>query len=912
MSNTNHAELIRAAHRRAALWLGFALAAIPFTAAADDGSDKDKDTTVQLEKFEVTGSRIKRLDAEGPQPVITYTAEDMQSRGFTSVADFVQTLSFNSGTENSAITTNSFLRGANTINLRGLGSSRALVLINGRRGQPYGLTDSNNRSVFNFNSIPMEAVESIDLLKDGASAIYGSDAQSGVVNIRLKKNFSGLQVSTLVGNTLGHDSFTRSVNLLGGTHTDKTSVIVNVNWEKKNSNFIRDYDRSKTTNYTYLGTDRGSNLNSTLYWPANVQLTAAQAAAAGLSTGAGYYYITSGQPTSNPTKASFSYAAAASGIPETSKYDFANTYQLQPDTTYASAFTYLDHKLSDRLTAFAQLLYINNYTYSQFTPGAITSTSVSVSTALSSSGTLIVPSSNPYNPFGVNLTNFFYRASFLPVRAYETEENSIGLTAGLRGDLPFRDWSWESALSSGRGTTTVAARNQIKADDMQNAFNGTLSGFSGIYLNPFGDSNPDLLKALLVTSNSNYKDSANTLDFTAGGSLFTMPGLFGLPSAGDVSLATGAEWRKSRRDSRPDTTSYVGAGGGSAYIGNRKTLSEYAELSLPVVKKYLELQLALRHEDYSDFGETTNPKFAFVSQPLGFLKLRGSYAKTFTAPSLGQLYSTRTTGFTSSILDPLNPTFAAQQYKIITGGNPNLQPETGKNWYGGIVLDFGEIPFLKKHNLLKGLSLAIDYSNILIDDYIVSYTNTTTIFTYFPNRVIRDSSGAIVYFEATPNNVARYAWKGVDYDLTYLLPGTSLGDFRFNVTATNTQTLGYDNGLTGALINYAGYYAYPKWTGNASVNWRKGRWGAGLSAIYKGAYWNSGYTTAGWGENPISRFDGTLSYRGFFGTDLTLGCQNLFDTQPPPNGRVTVGFDDSVYGAWSQGRYVYLKATRKF
>lgn len=872
------------------------------TSDAKDAADKP----VSLEKFEVTGSRIRRLDAEGPQAVVTFAGADIQARGYTSMADFMQTLSFNTGSETASLTSNSFLRGANTINIRGLGSSRSLVLINGRRGMPYGLTDSANRSVFDFNNIPFDAVEKIEYLKDGASAIYGSDAQAGVVNVKLKDNYSGFQLSTTLGNTLGHDTFTRSVSLLGGSSFGKTSLVVNVGWEKQNANYIKDYDRSTTTDYSSLGSNKGTNSNSVLNWPANVYLTAAQASAAKLSTGAGYYVITSGEPTSSPTVSSFTYSASSSGITNTNKYDFADTYQLTPDTDKANAFAYFTHEISENVTAFAQLLVIDNYTDTKFTPGAITSTSVSVSTALSSSGTLIVPSTNPYNPFGVNLTNFYYRTAFLPVREYETEVLSAGLTTGLRGNY-FSDWTWEGAFNAGRGTTTVAARNQIKADDMQAAFNGTLSGFSGVYLNPFGSSDAALEKALLVTSNSTYKDSANSFDFTTGGPVFPMPALLGLPSAGDVSIAAGAEWRQTRRDSRPDTVSYVGAGGGSAYIGSRTTVSEYVELSVPVLPKYLELQLAARHEDYSDFGRTTKPKIAFVSQPVDFLKIRGSYAETFTAPSLGQLYSTRTTGYTSSISDPLNPTTASQQYKIITGGNPNLQPESGRNWYGGIVIDFGKV--LKP---LEGLSLSVDYSDILIEDYIVSYTSTSTIFANFPERVIRDSTGAILYFEATPNNVARYAWKGYDAELSYQTPRTRIGSFRFSVTGTNTQMFGYDNGLTNVLKNYVGTYNYARWNGNGSIQWRNGDWGSGLNVIYKGKYFNDGYTTTGWGENPIARIDGTISRRNVFGVDLTLGCQNILDKQPPENGRSTVGFDDSTYAAWSMGRYVYLKASRKF
>jgi iron complex outermembrane receptor protein len=333
---------------------------------------------------------------------------------------------------------------------------------------------------------------------------------------------------------------------------------------------------------------------------------------------------------------------------------------------------------------------------------------------------------------------------------------------------------------------------------------------------------------------------------------------------------------------------------------------------VPVVRKYLEFQFAVRREKYSDFGKTTKPKFSFVSQPFDFLKLRASYSQSFKAPDLGQLYTSRTIAFTSTTYtDPLRPTDPATQLRIITGGNPLLQPENGKIWYGGAVLDFEKM--LKP---LKGLTLSVDWFNFTIKDVITSYTSPNTLFVYFPNRVIRDNSGGypgpIQYLEATPNNVAGYYYRGLDIGLDYTLRGTRLGDFNFGVQATRINYYGYDSGLGGGPINYVGTYNTPRWTANAQIGWRYRKYGATISSIYKGPYKNDGYTLTTWGENPIAKINLSLSYEGPWRTKFIVAVDNLLDKNPPVNGRETSSFDQATYAQWAMGRFVSFRVTKEF
>jgi iron complex outermembrane receptor protein len=881
-------------------WLGLATG----SRAADDPKNAADSAVVQLEAFEVTGSRVKRLDADGPQPVAMFTADEIETRGFDLLGDFVQSLPFNSAGSASVLQMEKAYRGLSSINPRGLGSGRFLVLIDGHRAAPYALNDGG-RSYFDFNSIPLEAIDRIEYEKDGASAIYGSDAITGVMNIKLKRDYRGIATSLSLGNTLGHDTFTRSANVVVGVGDPrKTSLLVDVSWFKQNANFIRDYNRSQTTDYSYLGPVKGSNQDSSANYPANVTLSATQAAAAGLVTGAGYYVIQGGQPTANPTTAMFTRYASSSLAPNENRYDFARDYQLYPERENRSAFARLRHDFSDRLTVFAQFVYSDNVTDYTWTPAVANSSSV----VTSAGTTLKIPAANPYNPFNTDITSFNYRTNFGAPRLFDETSKTANLQTGLQGKLG-GDWTWESGVDYGRNTLHVVSRNQIKADDLQAALNGTTRNTA---LNPFGPSdNQTLVNNLFVASNNDARTTVLSGDFSATGSLFAMPELFRQPSAGTAKLAVGSEWREERIESRPDTTAYVGTGGGQPFAGAHTVWSAFLELDVPVLRQALDFQLAVRHERFSDFGDATNPKFGFLAQPFHWLKLRGSYSQSFKAPDLGFLNSTRTISYTpAAYSDPLRPQDGARQLKIITGGNPALQPEKGKVWYGGAVFDLAKIT--------RGLSFSADWFNFKIDRAIVTNNTPAYLFAYFPERIIRDNSqgapGPISYLEATPNNVAAYYYRGFDFELDYRLRQTRWGDFTFGVQTTRIDYYGYDAGVGAGPVNNAGRWNQPRWTGNAQADWKNRRFGAGVSAVYKGPYFNdnTAYSTIGWGENPIAKINAYVSYRGYRDIEIKLGVDNVFDTQPPSNGKETTGFDESTYAAWSLGRFVYVSLKKEF
>jgi iron complex outermembrane receptor protein len=878
------------------------------TTTTNSTAPKKEEEAQKLEKFEVTGSRVKRLDIETPAPVQSYSISDIEAKGYVNIGDFIQSLPFNSGAANAIFQTASFLRGAATTNIRGLGSERFLVLIDGRRAVTYGLTSSGNRSVFDFNSLPPSAIDSVEFLKDGASAIYGADAITGVLNIKLKKNFVGLSTSAMYGNTLkdsGGDTGLKNISLVAGAASAKTHVMFAVDLKTQNSNFIHDYGTT-TTDYSYLGANKGLNQNSTLNWPANISISAAQstaiAAATGRTFGSGNVILTGGAPTANPTLGQFALAPAATGIPNENRYNFAGVYQLFPAYTYLSGYVNFEHEFNQNLSAFGSVAMSDNNTYYAFTPGVIN---------YSTEG-LTLPVNNPYNPFGIALTTLLGRTNFGPVRKFDTDSVNTNAVFGFRGSILNR-WDWESAVSYGINNVTSVSRNAIRATTFQSALNGTLAGFTGKFLNPFGPSDPGLTNALFTISQATNRSETLGWDGNISGRVLELP-------AGDLGMAAGVEWRDTRLQTNPDTSAYLGSGGGLPLRGARKVLSEYVELTAPLFRGAggsAEAQFAVRHEDYSDFGTVTKPKYGLKyripDNRFANVVLRGSYSESFQAPGLGLMYASQTTAFTSNLVqDPLRPQDAPQQQRIVTGGNPNLLPELGKTYYAGIVI---EVP------RIKDLSFSVDYFKFRINQVIVTPSSSFLLSTrgmqQFPNAIVRDNTvgnpGPILRIESVPsNNPAAYLlYRGVDFGVKYRLRTSEIGEFNFSTDITDILERGSDSGLGGGYFDNVGLLFDPKWKGTAGISWKRKDYGAALSADYIGKFFNDGYTVAGWGENPFTLIHANVSYRGFYGSTITVGANNLFNTRSPVNGRETTGISP-YHPTGALGRFLYIRVRKEF
>lgn len=895
-----------------ASFLGAGLLSAQPAPKTDDKSG-EKASTAVLEKFEVTGSRVKRLDYETPAPVITYTAQNIDDKGYTNLGEFMQSLPFNNNTGNSEFTTASFVTGAATINPRGLGQNRVLTLVNGRRGVPYALTQSANgtpQTVFNFNSIPSAAIDHIDYQKDGASAIYGSDAITGVVNIILKKNYSGSTLDFSASNTVHHDSLVRRESFFTGVSKNGWDAMIGVTHGIRHANFLPDFGIDSVDFRSYG--PKGQSFLGSSFTPSYLQLTAAQATASGIGTQAGYYVLPGGTPTANPAKSAFTYTGTTltlATFPKANLYDQAKDTQVFPSSESSGVFANVSRKLNDSITAFAQIAYNRTNTYYELTPASFT-------TSLSG---MTYPATNPYNPLGITLTQSGTSAVFTVLNTdarakREVNDRVLNSVFGLRGRV-FRIWEWESGISYGVDRAR-RLNDQIRAADIQAALAGTTRATA---YNLFGPSeNPHILTEKFVrAAQLDNKFDAFGADFRTSASVWQLP----LRNAGELGVATGYEFRRETLHGHPDTSAYANFTNSVPFHGEREAHSVFLELSLPV-QKWLEFQVAGRHEHYSDFGDTTKPKYGWKLKlpPTRFVNvlLRGSYSESFKAPDLGQLYQKQTSAISSTnIADPERPFEAAKQIRSTLGGNPNLKPEEGKIQYIGGVLEFPAI---------KGLSFSADFFDYQIDN-IINTLSTTYLLTVegrtnFPGAVLRlpnlptDPAGVpgpIDRVLSISNNLGFQLYRGWDFGLRYAIRQSRFGAFNFSADVVNTLKRGTDARTGAGFGDTTGRYFAPEWRYNYGVTWRYKNLGATANADIVGKYFNRGFATPGWGENPYSLISASVSYRGFQRTTITLGCNNLTDNRSPINGFVVLGFDDRSSGSGGAlGRSFSVRVRRDF
>lgn len=874
---------------------------------------KEKSEPQKLEKFEVTGSRVKRVDYETPSPVVTYSSAVIDQKGYTTLGEFMQSLPFSNSTANSEFTTASFITGAATINPRGLGSNRVLTLINGRRGIPYALTNSANgtpQTVFNFNSIPQAAIDHVDFLKDGASAIYGSDAITGVVNIILKKNYSGSIVDLTLSNTLKHDSLNRRLNAFTGASKNGWDLSLGFSHSDRHANFLPDFGFN-TVDYRYLG-PKGQSFLSSLKNPSYVQFTAAQAVATGVGTLSGYYVIPNAVPTANPTKDQFVYAGTVislAAFPKANLYDQAKDTQVFPASESTAGYASIGRKLNENISAFAQFSINRSATYYENLPAGF-STSISGMT---------YPATNPYNPFGITLTQSGSSAVFTVLNTdarakREVDDATVNSVAGLRGHV-FKNWEWETAVGYGFDRA-IRFNDQIRAADFQSVLAGTTRATA---FNLFGpsDNRHILTDKFIRAVQLDSKIDEFTIDARASASIWQIP----LRGAGELGVATGYEYRRETLHGHPDTSAYVNFTNSVPFHGSREAHSGYLELSVPL-QKWLELQVAGRHEHYSDFGDTTKPKYGakikFPANKFVNVLLRGSYSESFKAPDLGQLYQKQTSAITSGVfVDPQRPFEPAKQIRAILGGNPNLKPEEGKVQYTGVVLEFPA---------LKGFSFTADYFNFKINNIIntlsISYLLTPEGVAQFPDVVVRGPNlptdpagvpGPILFYYGTSNNLGYQLYQGWDFGMRYSLRQTRWGNFNFTADVTQTVKRGTDSQQGSGFSNATGHYFAPVWRSNLGLDWRYKNYSAAVTADIIGKYFNNGFTTAGWGENIYPIISSSISYRGFKSTTLTLGANNVMNHRAPVNGYVVLGFDDrSSSSGGALGLSMYLRARREF
>jgi iron complex outermembrane recepter protein len=863
------------------------------TSAAAAQPPTDPSQPEKLAAFEVTGSRIKRMDVEGPSPVIAISRQEIELTGFQTVGDLIRNLPFSNGTSVDPQFGSGFATGATSLNLRGLGSNNSLILVNGRRAAPYGFPGGSGfTSLFDFNSIPLASIESVEILKDGASAIYGSDAVAGVVNIKLRENYNGFSASVMYGNTFDTDSSLRNFNLTFGSNTGKTSILLTADWQTRNAIFLNDRDNSRTADGRRFG---GQDGRSATGFPGAVNVPVRDAAGrtppAGTITGTNI--SPQGNLLANPRPGDF-----ATGV---SLYDFNPQVTMIPEYTYKGVYGRARHEINHNFYAFAEFSLRQNNTHYEQAATPVTATSEQGN---ATNGGLRLPFNNPFNPFGVDIDSFSFRLVPLGRRTRDLESTTSRYLGGLGGNVGITDWTFQGAMLYAQNVTTGNEGNQATDAALQRLLNNTSTATA---LNPFGPSAPGVVESLRTSLNRKSVTDVRSSDLQATGTVFTLP-------AGNVGMAVGAEYRKESIKDKPDafaaTGGVVGLGGSSGVTGYRDVQAFYAELSIPLLRS-LEAQLAGRHERYSDFGKSDKPKIGVKWRPAQWLVLRGAFGQSFRAPDLTQLFTSQSISFSSQPLkDPLRPNDPVNQIRQISGGNPLLQPEETNSYYAGMLI---EVP------RIKGLEFSLDFWRFMRTDeistnslnFILSQETATPTGLVVRNAPTGDGlPGTINAVNLAFVNISKTRTEGIDAAVRYTMNTRELGKFVFNAAVTHTHRYMFN------FVEFIRTNGFPQLRGSASVQWTRGNWGASIHGNYLDGYAEPAASIFGPGRPAAHRignhytFNPQVYYRGLFGTKITVGVNNVFDRQPPFAFNRSEQYD--LLQVSNEGRFGFVRVSRDF
>lgn len=857
-------------------------------------------------RIEVTGSNIRRADVETPLPVQVLTREDIVRGGSTTVAELMSKLSANllSFNDQQSIGSQPFPSarpGQSTVNLRGIGDSSTLVLINGRRVANYAF----DGGAVDVNSIPISAIDRVEILKDGASAIYGTDAIAGVVNFILRRDFTGAEVSAY-GTATGHGGgnqyqATTSVGY-GDLGKDRLNVFATLNYQKDEglSAASRDFTR------TGYRPDIGLFDYNFFSFPANVVGPEGPQGLVNPLAASGCAPPRSFPTVSGPDTVACGYdpQSLADISPPVERFNALGraTFQVNPDVTLFADFAYSRNRIDLRLPPTATRFV----TY---------------------------PASGPFYPADFAAANgisgdldLFFRTESLGNRLDVIDSDAVRAVAGADG--VFAGWDYSTAVVFSRNTQADdLARGYVSQQRLQ-------QGLATGLINPFGPSGPEgnaLLESSLISGT--YRTATGTtwlVDAKASRSVVHLPG-------GSLAIAVGAEARKEQLD---NDFSALASSGDIADIGQVKSIAgsrtaqaAYAEASVPFARGW-ESQIAVRYDHYSDFGGTLNPKLAIRWQPISQLVLRSSWGTGFRAPTIYDLYVPLQQGFGTppELPDPVrcpvtrDPLDCKTGFTDFGGGNPHLEPETSEQFNAGAVWE-----------PLPGSSLSIDYWKINKSNAILPLT-PDLLFDNFarwaPTSVVRgpvdplypNLPGPIVAILLQNENLGDLRTAGFDVDLTLRGRATSLGRLSFGLNGTYVTEYKLDFGTnlfsSGLGNNIVTGGPVPRWRHYASVTWSNGPWSATLAETFQSSYSECNQLTVDpdTGVCNGTRRVGTYDvwdiqgqYTGFRNTTVVVGIKNLFDRNPPFT-QLGLGFSggyDPVY-ADPRGVTYYAKLTFSF
>ncbi|HGM5960909.1 TonB-dependent receptor [Stenotrophomonas maltophilia] len=937
---------------------GIALALTPAFASAQEAKD-----ATTLDRIEITGSRIRGASMETQQPVLTLSRENLEKQGYTTVADVLQNLT--SAGSPAISRADSLSSGENVggyyVDLRNLGAQRTLVLMNGKR---LGATTAGYQDL---SQIPMAAVERIEVLKDGASAIYGSDAIAGVVNVITRKRFDGAEASVYVGQYGRGDGDTNTYSFTLGSEGERGGVTLSAEYSKQDPVWAKDRWFSRdgglgpnTTSGDWSPLSQNSTWCDPRVWGDCKPRAAGQPQPEWMTL----------NPGGDPKNAADYHQLTPA------EYSNANQQMMvQTGIERKSVYVNGSYDLADSITFNADVLYNQRTTDQQI--AGYPYQSLSFGTPLSKD--------SAFNPIGQDVE--FRRRLWEVPRTTKSDLKTLRFAPSLSGFFEFagKTWDWDvgalwnrnELTKTGYGDMSLIASRQALGQSFINGQGVAQCGTSAkpIPLSQCRPWNPllpygvngqgsladrDLQNFLFPT----YTDTGvtKTTSYTANlsGSLFELP-------AGDLGVAMGYEHRKEEGRFVPDAFRQSGQSTGLASTttsGNYSLDEFYLELNVPILSdlpfaKELTFNVASRYSDYSNFGDTINSKFGLVWRPIEELLVRGTYAEGFRAPTVDDLYGGTNSSF-ERYTDPCGSTspgnvagnaacagagvpanyvqvgqgFApcstfpcATPDQFVSGSNSALKPETSKSKTVGLVwsprwVQGLDISLDWYRYELKNMIIADSVDRILRDCYVLGNAARC-------EGVTRAADGHIEALTYGLANLGSMETEGYDLGVKYRLPELSIG--KFSIDWQTSYLAKYDEAgqnkkgenITIGRVGEPGLFRVRS---NLGVNWELGDFGVNWTARYYSGMKESCIDDA-WcdapnhyanGEPDPLRHTGSntfhdvqVSWKAPWDATIALGANNVFDHR----GALQYSAPNSsfaYYGGFDVGRFLYMKYTQRF
>lgn len=881
----------------------------------------------RVEKIEVTGSNIKRVEGESALPVTIITRQDIERMGAVSTEDVLRRVSAN--TAMFSDTTQGVGYAQSFANLRGIGSNSTLILLNGRRLANHAFGNVGGPAAVDLNSIPFNAIERVEILRDGASAVYGTDAVGGVINFITRTDYRGGEVTIKGGSTEegkgGRELGFNAAAGFGDPAKDRWNLLVTggAQYNKR----LQAIEQKLYMRYV----DIEGALDPTSFrgFPGRL-------ADFGFSPGA-YAGTLTTDPSFAPCDPEFTVVQRSGTTPSGAPRDrcrglFPAYLDNLPDQRKSDIFGRFTYELANGHQYFAEGSFARNHNIGRIAPVPIDS-SIARIRPDGTQDPFLLPLTSRYAPvalinrLGYNVADvafpgfldIIYRAAPAGNRINDNQNDQLRFSTGLKGLAA--GWDYNTALTYALAKDFLLYTGYIHEDRFRRAL---ASG----NLNPFGpnDAQGDALLNDAKMEGPMRDSKSTVLQVDGRGSKE-----IGRMAGGAIAVAVGVDVRREKIEDKPINEDYrlglhVGGEGTVPETSASRTVSAvFGEVSLPFIRN-LEASAAVRYDRYSDVGSKTNPRVSLRWQPSTDLLMRASAGTGFRAPSLWDLNAppafsntanqVNDPGCPAALIANQDPRCLQVQLTTRLSSSPDLKPETSRQWSVGLVLE-----------PVQMLSVGFDYWRItkkdnigvLTGDTILANPDDLTLYNQFRSRFVRNAQGTTLYVDQPAENLGGLRTAGWDIDVRVRFP-MGAGRLVLSLNGTYLTEWEQQNSKDGPYTQYLGNSfnggtAYPRWTHVANVEYSMGPWTFNVEQTYTHG-WVEAFQLGGTHNIPShSRINLATSFSGLRNLTLKLGVRNALDHLPPftdvsSNGSHAQGWANAV--ADPRGRFWYGSVTYKF